>query len=696
MHPDMDSVPVGEGRLVLVRGDITETAADAIVNAANAELAGGGGVDGAIHRKGGPAIPAELKRIREQHGGCATGHAVATSAGRLPAKHVIHAVGPVWHGGRAGEEGLLRSAYLSSLEVARRLGARTVAFPSISTGAYRFPIEAAARIAIEAAWGELGAGGFDELRFVLFSAPDLEVYRRALSGRRASSNPGDALEATAGDARPLYERLLLDRVILDTRREDVLEVLRADAERIARGMDDENERPLMLWTGIPFPRSARHPSTEWCLVISVGGTKTEFALMRLDEGEPVALDAKGAEARGPAAAEVKRSLAFPTPTHRETADGLEMVERIVEPVSGYLGSLRSRLDACDHILLAWGFAHTVHRTAEEVLGGLCAKTLFMSKDQAPFTESLAGKDLGGLFRDAFARRLGWSRPVTVANDGIMALHYFLGPESFEKHDKFGLFINGTGTNFAMVEPYAVRPGGVVSRPGEEYRPRRITRTHPALPGERIEPYFVNYETGSVVLEATRTPFDSESDWPIEENALAGGRAFEDAFQRIVRERVSGEALEKLMASWSRSHPGTIPRGPQVSRVATGGPAEVDAVFPEAGLDAPTRHRVWFVCRAIVERSALHAGLLLAAITMRTGFGLGNEERGLPDLLAMEGSVWKTPGYPALVRAYWQTLAGSRPLRVRMVRESGFDASFPGPLSMASLHGEPRGAGSRRA
>src|SRR5687767_7353224 len=115
MHPEMDSVPVGEGRLVLVRGDLTETAADAIVNAANAELAGGGGVDGAIHRKGGPAIPAELKRIREQFGGCAPGHAVATSAGRLAARHVIHAVGPMWRGGHAGEEGILRSAYLSSL-----------------------------------------------------------------------------------------------------------------------------------------------------------------------------------------------------------------------------------------------------------------------------------------------------------------------------------------------------------------------------------------------------------------------------------------------------------------------------------------------------------------------------------------------------------------------------------------------------
>jgi hypothetical protein len=451
----------------------------------------------------------------------------------------------------------------------------------------------------------------------------------------------------------------------------------------------------MLWTGIPFPRIARRPSTDWCLVISVGGTKTEFALLRLDEGEPVALGANGAEARGAAAAEVKRSLAIHTPTSRETTDGLEMVEMIVAPAAEYLAKLRIGPGDCDHILLGWGFAHTVHRTSEEVLGGLCAKTLFMSKDQACFTESLAGKDLGGLFADAFRRRLGWSRPVTVANDGIMALHYFLRAESLESHDKFGLFINGTGTNFAMVEPYAVRPEGVVSRPGEEYRPRRITRTHPALPGERIEPYFVNYETGSVRLEATSTPFDSESDWPIEENALAGGRAFEDAFQRIVRERISAGALEQLMAAWSRIYPGTIPRGPEVSRVATGGPEELEAVFPGAGLDASTARKVWFACRAIVERSALHAGLLLAAIAARTGFGYGNDERGLPDLLAMEGSVWKTPGYPALVRAYWQELAGPRPLRVRMVRESGFNASFPGPLSMASLHGETRDAGTRR-
>ena len=167
----------GGTSVVCVRGDITEQAVDAIVNAANAQLAGGGGVDGAIHRAGGPSIMAECRAI----GGCPTGQAVRTGAGDLPAEHVIHAVGPIWRGGEHGEAGLLASAYKSSLRVAAQSGARTVAFPSISTGAYGYPKANAAAIAMATVASHAPKLSFHEVRFVLFSDADLQVYRQALA-----------------------------------------------------------------------------------------------------------------------------------------------------------------------------------------------------------------------------------------------------------------------------------------------------------------------------------------------------------------------------------------------------------------------------------------------------------------------------------------------------------------------------------
>ncbi|GAB4225005.1 MAG: O-acetyl-ADP-ribose deacetylase [Acidobacteriota bacterium] len=175
----MERRTFGSTTLELVRGDITEQEVDAIVNAANARLAGGGGVDGAIHRRGGPSIMEECRKI----GGCPTGSAVATGAGRLPARHVIHAVGPVWRGGTHGEDEQLASAYRRSLELADELGARTVAFPSLSTGAYRFPVDRAARIALGAvrAWLESAPTRIELVRFVLFDEATLDAYRRALA-----------------------------------------------------------------------------------------------------------------------------------------------------------------------------------------------------------------------------------------------------------------------------------------------------------------------------------------------------------------------------------------------------------------------------------------------------------------------------------------------------------------------------------
>lgn len=160
--------------LELHQGDITRLAVDAIVNAANSGLRGGGGVDGAIHRAGGPAIMAECRRI----GGCPTGQAVVTTGGNLPARYVIHAVGPVWRGGHHGEPELLRSAYANSLLRAEELGVASVAFPSISTGVYGYPIALACPIAVGAAIDHVRQGtALRRIVFCLFSASDFAVYQ---------------------------------------------------------------------------------------------------------------------------------------------------------------------------------------------------------------------------------------------------------------------------------------------------------------------------------------------------------------------------------------------------------------------------------------------------------------------------------------------------------------------------------------
>jgi O-acetyl-ADP-ribose deacetylase (regulator of RNase III) len=161
----------------LVLGDITRERVDAIVNAANQTLLGGGGVDGAIHRAGGPAILAACVKL----GGCATGDAKITTGGNLPARFVIHTVGPVYRDGARGDPENLASCYRRSLEVADAHGLKSIAFPSISTGAYGYPIEAAARIAVGTVTAYLtGKTGIKHVRFVLFSERDLEIYERVL------------------------------------------------------------------------------------------------------------------------------------------------------------------------------------------------------------------------------------------------------------------------------------------------------------------------------------------------------------------------------------------------------------------------------------------------------------------------------------------------------------------------------------
>jgi O-acetyl-ADP-ribose deacetylase (regulator of RNase III) len=165
-------------RIKLLQTDITKMKVDAIVNAANTSLLGGGGVDGAIHRAGGPAILEECQKIRARQGGCKVGEAVITTGGRLPAKYVIHTVGPVWNGGAHSEEELLASAYRNSLQLAVEHKIETLAFPNISTGIYHFPKDKAAGIAVATVSAFLA--DHDELKqviFVCFDRENYELYR---------------------------------------------------------------------------------------------------------------------------------------------------------------------------------------------------------------------------------------------------------------------------------------------------------------------------------------------------------------------------------------------------------------------------------------------------------------------------------------------------------------------------------------
>jgi O-acetyl-ADP-ribose deacetylase (regulator of RNase III) len=170
------------GKITVIEGDITTQRVDAIVNAANESLLGGGGVDGAIHRAAGPGLLAECRTL----GGCPTGQAKITRGYRLPASRVIHTVGPVWHGGSRGEDALLASCYRNSLALAAQHNLRTVAFPAISTGAYRFPVDQATRIAVTEVKKFLEQDtSIEEVIFVCFGSDTYEAYRSALSAEQA-------------------------------------------------------------------------------------------------------------------------------------------------------------------------------------------------------------------------------------------------------------------------------------------------------------------------------------------------------------------------------------------------------------------------------------------------------------------------------------------------------------------------------
>jgi len=175
-------VRIEETKLKTITADITTLRVDAIVNAANSSLMGGGGVDGAIHRAGGPEILEECKKIIEKIGRLPTGEAVITTAGKMPSKHVIHTVGPVWHGGKGNESQLLKNAYMNSLKVAVDNGIKTIAFPSISTGVYGYPVEYASREAVGSVieYVKQNPGKLEEIIFCGFDSATENQYVKAL------------------------------------------------------------------------------------------------------------------------------------------------------------------------------------------------------------------------------------------------------------------------------------------------------------------------------------------------------------------------------------------------------------------------------------------------------------------------------------------------------------------------------------
>ncbi len=179
---NVTELKIGNSTLLIIQGDITRQETDAIVNAANSSLMGGGGVDGAIHRAGGPAILEDCKKIVDKQGRLPTGKAVITTGGNLMAKYVIHTVGPVWHGGTRGEPELLASAYRESLKVATENKIGSVSFPSISTGIYSYPVAEAAEIALHTVAGHLREEDttIKEVVFVLFDSATFQAYSRAL------------------------------------------------------------------------------------------------------------------------------------------------------------------------------------------------------------------------------------------------------------------------------------------------------------------------------------------------------------------------------------------------------------------------------------------------------------------------------------------------------------------------------------
>ena len=575
----------------------------------------------------------------------------------------------------------------------------------------------------------------------------------------------------------LRKSLIEDGFILDLDETGTLSKLRRERNRIKEAMDVKkgaapNQRcqRMMLWSGIPFPErripainlnsQGRH------LVISVGGTNTYFMVMELKDGGIIAFD-NGNPIRGDEIEVLQENNRMATP-HSESLQDIgkeKMINPIVEAIYPHLTHTANQ---CKSIILNWAYSQIVQQNGTGFFD--ISTTTRMEKGQEGFSD-LAGTKVEEVFRDAIVEKieselraledfdessifqmgihllnkgevdisakdndiknrkecrkkhlknildniLFKEKPsITVANDTIMALHYFLTGENLQTYDQIGLFVNGTGANFTIAENYLVdNDGKIVYKNGI---PVRINERPLGENKRSAKKFFVNYEAGVVELRKTRTIYDTEQTDQMERNALSG-ISFGKSFKEIVCRNLSTDVYEVIVSS--RACRELTPERGREARTCSGklhAPcreltpelAAIDvAQLSSYGFTSLEQRKVLlgkmnfepiiiekliFIADAIIERSALHAALILSAITERTGYGLKepyerkkfglNVTKG--DALCLEGSVWKIEGYREEVREFWQKLLGKE-LNIDFLHETDYNASLYGPIYMAAVH-----------
>ncbi len=490
--------------------------------------------------------------------------------------------------------------------------------------------------------------------------------------------------AVDGIDSEFYETLRSEKLILLPDQSEDLQLLRAYRDRVAGEMDsEESQHPPMLWSGIQPPETHGEATCDYYMVVSVGGTKTEVALLRLEKGQLIGLNPEtGEEVKTQEEIlKIKDDSKMTTPKYSEEhcPTGFDMLRQIAEFIAGlFKEEGKKALARCGGILLSWGYAHQIVRTQQGLLGGLAGLVTEMSKDQLEFTPHLQGKDVAALLRDEIDKALNWSAPVTIANDTVMAAFYFLSNE-WSDFNKVGLFINGTGMNFALPEKYAIRNEGYVSEGDDTYVPQRISESRPLGESETEMDFFVNYETGSIKLAETRTRFDEDEEFQIERNITAGGHAFPSQMKRMMTEFISKEFFESMLVSISANELGSYEAG----KIAGG--ASFNEIFPNVEATEQQMQIVFGICKTLLSRSALHIAIVLSSVTKRNGYGLGSHQK--LDLLGMEGSLWQMPGFQELVYGWWELLNDEEKLNIEFAHEPSFNASLPGPLFLAALQGE---------
>jgi hypothetical protein len=528
---------------------------------------------------------------------------------------------------------------------------------------------------------------------------------------------------------------------------------------------------MMLWSGIPFPErqipanalnsQGRH------LVVSVGGTNTYFMVMELKDGEIIAFE-NGKPHRNYEIEVLQKKNRMPTPQSEGPQDlGKEkMITPIVEAIYPYLTHTAHQ---CKSIILNWGYSQIIEQNGSGFFD--ISTTTRMEKGQEGFSD-LMGAKVEKVLKDAIvdkieselkelkefgetnifqmgihllskgeidtsaedndiknrqefrrkqlqnllANLLSKGKPkITVANDTIMALHYFLTGENLQTYDQIGLFINGTGANFTIAENYLVDSEG--TRIAEQNVNEKIVYKNGIPVRINVSPleenkrdakkFFVNYEAGIVELRETKTIYDTEQTDQMERNALSG-ISFGKSFKEIVCQNLSTDIYETIVSAregkkiqMGENEPyrelAPEPEAIDIAQLSSYGFTSLEQrkmLLGKVNFAPIILEKLIFIADAIVDRSILHAAIILAAITERTGYGLKesyerkkfglNVNKG--DALCLEGSVWKIEGYREKMFEFWQKLVGKE-LNVDFLHEPDYNASLYGPIYMAAVHAE---------